>query len=223
MHDTDWLAERFEEHRSRLTSVAYRMLGTTSDADNAVQEAWLRLSRSDTDSIENMGGWLTTVLSRVCLNILQARRSRPEVPLGPDVSEPAADHAAGSDPEHEALLAESIGLALLIVLDTLPPAERVAFVLHDMFGVPFEEIAPIVRRSAPAARQLASRARRRVQREDASPETNRLRQASWSPPSSPPLATVNSSGARPPRPRRRPQCGPNSSADGRSARNPRGS
>ncbi len=177
MHDTDWLAERFEEHRSRLTSVAYRMLGTTSDADNAVQEAWLRLSRSDTDSIENMGGCLTTVLSRVCLNILQARRSRPEVPLGPDVSEPAADHAAGSDPEHEALLAESIGLALLIVLDTLPPAERVAFVLHDMFGVPFEEIAPIVRRSAPAARQLASRARRRVQREDASPETNRLRQA----------------------------------------------
>lgn len=177
MHDTDWLAQRFEEHRTRLTAVAYRMLGSASEADDAVQEAWLRLSRSDTDSIENLGSWLTTVLSRVCLNVLQARRTRPEVPLGPDVLEPAASHAAGSDPEHEALLAESIGLALLIVLDTLSPAERVAFVLHDMFGVPFEEIAPIVGRSAPAARQLASRARRRVRREDASRETNRLRQA----------------------------------------------
>src|SRR5215207_6461428 len=177
MHDTDWLAQRFEEHRTRLTTVARRMLGSASEADDAVQEAWLRLSRSDAEQIENLGSWLTTVLSRVCLNILQARRSRPEVPLGPDVPEPTAGHTTGSDPEHEALLAESIGLALLIVLDTLPPAERVAFVLHDMFGVPFEEIAPIVGRNAPAARQLASRARRRVRREDASGEANRLRQA----------------------------------------------
>jgi len=177
MHDTDWLAQRFEEHRTRLTTVARRMLGSASEADDVVQEAWLRLSRSDAEQIENLGSWLTTVLSRVCLNILQARRSRPEVPLGPDVPEPTAGHTTGSDPEHEALLAESIGLALLIVLDTLPPAERVAFVLHDMFGVPFEEIAPIVGRNAPAARQLASRARRRVRREDASGEANRLRQA----------------------------------------------
>lgn len=176
MHDTDWLAQRFEEHRTRLTAVARRMLGSASEADDAVQEAWLRLSRSDADSIENLGSWLTTVLSRVCLNILQARRSRPEVPLGPDVPEPAAGRAEGSDPEHEALLADSIGIALLIVLDTLSPAERVAFVLHDMFGVPFEEIAPIVGRNAPAARQLASRARRRVRREDAG-EANGLRHA----------------------------------------------
>ena len=177
MHDTDWLARRFEERRTRLTAVAYRMLGSSSEAEDAVQEAWLRLSRADADSIENLGSWLTTVLSRVCLNILQARRSRPEVPLGPDMPEPAAGDTAGSDPEHEALIAEAIGLALLIVLDTLSPAERVAFVLHDLFGVPFEEIAPIVGRRAPAARQLASRARRRVQREDASREANGLRHA----------------------------------------------
>jgi RNA polymerase sigma factor (sigma-70 family) len=153
------------------------MLGSTSDADDAVQETWIRLSRSDADAIENLGSWLTTVLSRVCLNVLQARRSRPEVPLDTDGLEPAAGDAAETDPEHEALLADAIGLALVIVLDTLSPAERVAFVLHDMFGVPFEQIAPIVRRSPPAARQLASHARRRVRREDASPETNRLRQA----------------------------------------------
>jgi RNA polymerase sigma factor (sigma-70 family) len=177
MHDTDWLAQRFEEHRPRLTAVAYRMLGSAGEAEDAVQEAWLRLSRTDAEAIENLGGWLTTVLSRVCLNVLQARRSRPEVPLGPAVPEPAAGPDAGSDPEHEALLAEAIGLALLVVLDTLSPAERVAFVLHDMFGMPFDDIAPIVGRSAPAARQLASRGRRRVQREDASPETNRLRHA----------------------------------------------
>lgn len=177
MPDPDWLAQRFEEHRTRLTAVANRMLGSAGEADDAVQEAWLRLSRSDADSIENLGSWLNTVLSRVCLNILQARRSRPEVSLGPDVPESAAGHIAGPDPEHEALLAESIGLALLIVLDTLSPAERVAFVLHDMFGVPFEEIAPIVGRNAAAARQLASRARRRVQREDASGEADRLRHA----------------------------------------------
>jgi RNA polymerase sigma factor (sigma-70 family) len=173
MNDTDWLAQRFEERRPRLTALAYRMLGSASEADDAVQEAWIRLSRSDADSIENLGGWLTTVLSRVCLNILQVRRSRPEVPLDPDVPEPAA----GPDPEQEALLADSIGLALLIVLDTLPPAERVAFVLHDMFGLPFEEIASIVGRNPPATRQLASRARRRVQREDAGGEASRLRHA----------------------------------------------
>jgi RNA polymerase sigma factor (sigma-70 family) len=173
MNDDDWLAQRFEEHRTRLTTVAYRMLGSASEADDAVQEAWLRLSRSDADAIDNLGAWLTTVLSRVCLNTLQARRSRPEVPLGPDVPEPAA----GSDPEYEAVLAESIGLALLVVLDTLSPAERVAFVLHDMFGVRFEEIAPIVGRNAPAARKLASRARRRIQGQDASGGTDRLRHA----------------------------------------------
>ena len=175
MHDTDWLAERFEERRPRLTALAYRMLGSASEADDAVQEAWIRLSRSDADSIDNLGGWLTTVTSRVCLNILQSRRARPEVPLDPDATEPADDPE--SDPEQEALLADSIGLALLIVLDTLSPAERVAFVLHDMFALSFDEIAPIVGRNPPAARQLASRARRRVQREDASPEADRLRHA----------------------------------------------
>jgi RNA polymerase sigma factor (sigma-70 family) len=177
MHESDWLAERFEEHRRRLVAVAQRMLGSASEADDAVQEAWLRLSRSDTDSIENLGSWLTTVVSRLCLNMLQARRSRPEVSFGADVPEPADSTATGSDPEHEALLADSVGLALLIVLDTLAPAERVAFVLHDMFGVPFEGIAPIIGRSTPAARQLASRARRRVQREDTSRDRGRLHQA----------------------------------------------
>jgi len=173
MHDTDSLAQTFEEHRTRLTAVANRMLGSASEADDAVQEAWIRLSRSDAESIDNLGAWLTTVLSRVCLNMLHARRSRPEVPLGLDAPEPATE----ADPEHEALLADSIGLALLVVLDTLTPAERVAFVLHDMFGVPFEEIAPIVGRNAPATRQLASRARRRVRREDAGGEASRLRHA----------------------------------------------
>jgi RNA polymerase sigma factor (sigma-70 family) len=163
MDQPDSMAERFEEHRARLTALAYRMLGTPSEAEDAVQDAWLRLSRSDAGSVENLGNWLTTVVSRVCLNMLHARRTRPEVPLGPEVSEPVASLAAGSDPEQEALLADSIGLALLIVLDMLTPAERVAFVLHDMFAVPFDEIAPIVGRSATAARQLASRARRRVQ------------------------------------------------------------
>jgi RNA polymerase sigma-70 factor (ECF subfamily) len=177
VHDTDWLAHRFEEHRTRLTALANRMLGSASEADDAVQETWLRLSRSDADAIDNLGGWLTTVLSRVCLNVLQSRRARPEVPLEADGPEPAAGRAAGSDPEQEALLADSVGLALMIVLDTLSPPERVAFVLHDMFGVSFEEIGPIVGRNAPAARQLASRARRRVRREDASPEAGRVRHA----------------------------------------------
>jgi RNA polymerase sigma-70 factor (ECF subfamily) len=164
-HD-DWLAQRFEENRTRLRAVAYRMLGSISEADDAVQEVWLRLSRSDTSGIENLGGWLTTVVGRVCLNMLRSRRSRREEPLGEPpgtrVPDPIVSRADGLDPEHEALLADSVGLALLVVLETLAPAERLAFVLHDMFAVPFEEIAPIVGRSPTAARQLASRARRRV-------------------------------------------------------------
>ena len=169
MERDTWLAESFERHRGRLTAVANRMLGSTGEAEDAVQETWLRLSRSDTSAVENLGGWLTTVLSRVCLNMLQARRSRPETPLDPDLPEPPPDGVPGpgtsspaADPEQEALLAESVGLALLVVLDTLAPAERVALVLHDMFAVPFEQIAPVVGRTPAATRQLASRARRRV-------------------------------------------------------------
>lgn len=176
MDETDWLAQRFEEHRTRLTAVATRMLGSASEADDAVQEVWVRLNRSDADAIENLGSWLTTVVSRICLNVLQVRRSRPEVPLEPEAAEPVADPRA-EDPEHEALLADSIGLALLVVLDTLSPAERIAFVLHDMFGVPFEEIAPIVERNAPATRQLASRARRRVRQGESTGEVDRIRHA----------------------------------------------
>jgi RNA polymerase sigma factor (sigma-70 family) len=176
MDQGDWLAERFEEHRSRLRAVAYRVLGSPSEADDAVQEAWLRFSRTDTSAVENLGSWLTTVVSRVCLNMLEARRLRPEAPFGEEVCEPAAANPAG-DPEYEALLADSVGLALLVVLDTLAPAERVAFVLHDMFGVPFEEIAPIVGRSTQAARQLASRARHRVQGQEVTRDGDRRRQA----------------------------------------------
>ncbi len=163
MDTHDWLAERFEANRTHLRTVAYRMLGSLSEADDAVQEAWLRLSRADTSGVENLGGWLTTVVARVCLNMLHSRKSRREEPLGVHVPEPIVSREDGIDPEHEALLAESVGLALFVVLETLTPAERVAFVLHDMFAVPFDEIAPIVGRSATAARQLASRARRRVQ------------------------------------------------------------
>jgi len=152
------------------------MLGSPAEADDAVQEAWIRLSRSDAEAIENLGAWLTTVLSRVCLNVLQSRRAHPEVPLEPDASEPAPTEEA-DDPEYEAMLADSIGLALLVVLDTLSPAERVAFVLHDMFGIPFDDIAPIVRRNTTATRQLASRARRRVRNEDPGDQADRLRQA----------------------------------------------
>ena len=162
MDERDYLAGRFEEHRSHLRSVAYRMLGSSSDVDDAVQEAWLRLSRADAGGIDNLGGWLTTVVARVCLDMLRSRTSRREEPLTPQAPEPAATGAAGSSPERDALLADSVGLALLVVLDRLEPAERLAFVLHDMFAVPFEEIGPIVGRSATAARQLASRARRRV-------------------------------------------------------------
>ena len=177
MADQEWLAGRFEEHRSRLRAVAYRMLGSLSEADDAVQDTWLRLSRSNADEVENLGGWLTTVVARVCLNMLRSRQTRREEPFGPHVPEPIIDPVAGVDPEHEALLADSVGLALLVVLETLSPAERLAFVLHDMFAVPFDQIAPIVERSPEAARQLASRARRRVQGSspagDADPEQQR--------------------------------------------------
>src|SRR5205807_1468412 len=163
MDEKDWLAERFEAHRAHVRAMAYRMLGSMPEAEDAVQEAWLRLSRSDTGEIENLGGWLRTVVARVCLDMLRSRRSRREEPLETHQPESAADDAHRIDPEEETLLAESVGLALLVVLDTLAPAERLAFVLHDMFAVPFDEIAPIVGRSPAAARQLASRARRRVQ------------------------------------------------------------
>ena len=161
MDEREWLAESFEERRTRLKAVAYRMLGSLSEADDAVQEAWLRLSRTDED-IDNYDAWLTTVVSRVCLNMLRSRQSHREEELGPRVPEPIVDPEDGTEPEHEALLADSVGLALLVVLETLGPAERLAFVLHDVFGVPFDEIAPIIGRSPDAARKLASRARRRV-------------------------------------------------------------
>jgi RNA polymerase sigma factor (sigma-70 family) len=170
MAGNDWLAARFEAQRPRLRAVAYRMLGSLSEADDAVQESWLRLSRADTSDVENLGGWLTTVVSRVCLDLLRSRNARREESLEARVSHPLAGRAGGVEPEREALLADSVGLALLVVLDTLAPAERLAFVLHDLFGVPFEEIAPIVDRSPTAARQLASRARRRVQARSAPPE-----------------------------------------------------
>jgi RNA polymerase sigma factor (sigma-70 family) len=162
MNQNEWLAERFEAHRSHLRAVAYRMLVSLSEADDAVQEAWLRLSRSDPSRVANLGGWLTTVVARVCLDMLRSRKSRREEPLDVHVPDPIVSRADAIDPAHEALLPDSVGLALLVVLETLGPAERIAFVLHDMFAVPFDEIAPIVRRSPSAARQLASRARRRV-------------------------------------------------------------
>ena len=172
MNEQDWLAERFETNRPQLRAVAYRMLGSISEADDAVQEAWLRLSRSDVRAIENLSAWLTTVVGRVCLDMLRSRRSRGEEPLAGRLPDPLVDRADGIDPEHEALLADSVGLALLVVLETLPPAERLAFVLHDIFAVPFDEIAPIVDRSPEAARQLASRARRRVRAERTVPDTD---------------------------------------------------
>ena len=177
MNEQDWLAERFEEHRTHLRAVAYRMLGSVSEADDAVQEAWLRLSRSETDEIENLGGWLTTVVGRVCLNMLRSRRTRAEQPLDEvHVPDPIISRESGLDPEQEALLADSVGLALFVVLESLDPAERLAFVLHDMFAVPFDEIAPMVGRSPAAARQLASRARRRVQREAPEPDADLVAQ-----------------------------------------------
>jgi RNA polymerase sigma factor (sigma-70 family) len=175
MDEHEWLAERFEANRTHLRAVAYRMLGSPSEAEDAVQEAWLRLSRSGMSGVENLGGWLTTVVARVCLDMLRSRKSRREEPIGAHVPEPIASRDDGSDPEHEALLAESIGLALLVVLETLAPAERVAFVLHDMFAVPFEEIGAVIGRSPAAARQLASRARRRVQGAAMAPDTDLTR------------------------------------------------
>ena len=158
MSDREILAQRFESHRDHLRAVALRMLGSGHEADDAVQEAWLRLSRTDADTVENLGGWLTTVVSRVCLDMLRSRTAKRETP-----AEEAPEAVSASSPEDEAVLADSVGVALMVVLDTLTPAERLAFVLHDLFAVPFEEIAPIVERSPEAARQLASRARRRVQ------------------------------------------------------------
>jgi RNA polymerase sigma factor (sigma-70 family) len=163
MDEHDWLAEGFEANRTHLRAVAYRMLGSQSEADDAVQEAWMRLSRSGTSGVENLGGWLTTVVARVCLDLLRSRESRREEPLDANPPAPIVSSEDDADPEHQALLGDSVGLALLVVLETLTPAERVAFVLHDMFAVPFDEIAPIVGRSPAATRQLASRARRRVQ------------------------------------------------------------
>jgi len=175
MDENNFLAERFEETRPHLRAVAYRMLGSRGDAEDAVQEAWLRLSRSDTETVDNLGGWLTTVVARICLDTLRARKARREQSLGPDVPEPRV--SAEESIEREALLADSVGLALLIVLDKLNPAERVAFVLHDMFDIPFDDIAPIIERSPEATRQLASRARRRVrgESESAKPDLERRR------------------------------------------------
>jgi RNA polymerase sigma factor (sigma-70 family) len=162
MNENQWLAEEFEQHRPRLRAVAYRMLGSLTEADDAVQDTWLRLSRAGADEVDNLGGWLTTVVARVCLNMLRSRNFRGEQALGVHVPDPVISTDAGLQPEEEAVLADSVGLALLVVLDTLTPAERLAFVLHDMFELPFEEIAPMVGRTPVAARQLASRARRRV-------------------------------------------------------------
>ncbi len=177
MESQDLLAQEFEEHRPRLRAVAYRMLGSLSEADDAVQDAWLRLGRTDTNAVENLGGWLTTVVARVALNMLRSRKTRGEQPLDVHLPDPIIDPADGTDPEHEALLADSVGLALLVVLETLSPPERLAFVLHDMFAVPFEDIAPIVDRSPEAARQLASRARRRVR--GTAPQTDADLGAQW--------------------------------------------
>ena len=180
MDEHDVLAEQFEENRTHLRAVAYRMLGSISEADDAVQETWLRLSRSDTSGVENLRGWLTTVVGRVCLDMLRSRSSRREEPLGEPLGarlpDPIISNADGIDPEHEVLVADSVGLALLVVLETLAPAERLAFVLHDMFAVPFDEIAPIVGHSPTATRQLASRARRRVRGAATSPDADLTRQ-----------------------------------------------
>ena len=172
MDDREWLTDRFEEHRTRLRAVAYRMLGSLSEADDAVQEAWLRLNRTDATAVDNLGAWLTTVVARISLNMLRSRKTRREEPLAGRLPDPVVDRVDGIDPEHEVLLADSVGLALLVVLETLSPPERLAFVLHDIFGVPFAEIAPIVDRSPQATRQLASRARRRVRAERAVPDAD---------------------------------------------------
>jgi len=170
------LAEQFEEHRARLRAVAYRMLGSLGEADDAVQEAWFRLRRSDAEQIDNLAGWLTTVVARICLNVLRSRRRHPEESLEVHVPDPVIDRPDTVEPEHEALLADAIGLALMTVLHTLPPAERLALVLHDSFAVPFEEIARIVDKTPAATRQLASRGRRKVQDSPTTPEPDRARQ-----------------------------------------------
>jgi RNA polymerase sigma factor (sigma-70 family) len=172
MDESELLGRRFEENRTHLRAVAYRMLGSSSEADDAVQECWLHLSRGDISEVENLRGWLTTVLARVCLDMLRSRTSRREEPVGAYLPERVANRDDGTDPEQEALLADSVGLALLVVLDTLTPPERLAFVLHDMFAVPFDQIAPIVGRAPAAARQLASRARRRVRGTATIPDTD---------------------------------------------------
>jgi len=174
--DEEPLSTLFEAHRTRLRAVAYRMLGSVNEADDAVQEAWLRLGRSDAAEIENLGGWLTTVVARICLNILRTRRTHPEEPLEVHVPDPVIDRPDAVQPEHQALLADAVGLALLTVVQTLPPPERLAFVLHDSFGVPFEEIATIVGKTPAATRQLASRGRRKVQGATTAPEPDRARQ-----------------------------------------------
>jgi len=176
MNEKEFLAARFEEHRPHLRAVSYRILGSFSDADDAVQEAWVRLNRSDAAAVENLGGWLTTVVARVCLNVLRSRETRREEPLGVHVPDPVVSSTLGADPEQEALLADSVGLALLVVLQTLSPAERLAFVLHDMFAVPFDEIAPMVDRTPTATRQLASRARRRVRGAAPEPDLSQQRE-----------------------------------------------
>src|SRR5215211_3114789 len=176
MDDNEFLAGQFEQHRGHLRAVSYRMLGSLSEADDAVQEAWVRLSRSDAEEIENLGGWLTTVVARVSLNMLRARKTRREEPFDERLPDPVVERVDGGHPEHEALLADSVGLALLVVLEQLSPAERLAFVLHDMFAVPFDEIAPMVERTPEAARQLASRARRRVQGEAPAPTDDLTKQ-----------------------------------------------
>jgi RNA polymerase sigma factor (sigma-70 family) len=169
MDEREWLAQRFQEHRPRMRALAYRMLGSTSQADDAVQEAWIRLSRSNADQIDNLQAWLLSVVGRVALNMLRSRKSRREESLDAHLPDPIVDRAEGIDPEHEALLADSVGLALLVVLETLTPAERLTYVLHDMFSVPFEQIGAILERSPEAARQLASRARRRIRASDTTP------------------------------------------------------
>jgi RNA polymerase sigma factor (sigma-70 family) len=174
--ERNWKIEEFEAHRVHLQAVAYRMLGSVSDAEDALQEAWVRLSRADSDAVENLGGWLTTVVGRVCLDMLRTRRSRREDYVGTWLPEPIVTEGESGDPANEALLADSVGLALFVVLETLTPAERLAFVLHDMFAVPFEEIAPMVDRSPAATRQLASRARRRVQGAAPVPDADLSRQ-----------------------------------------------
>src|SRR5918995_524222 len=169
MDEREWLAQRFQEHRPRMRALAYRMLGSTSQADDAIQEAWIRLSRSNAGQIDNLQAWLLSVVGRVALNMLRSRKSRREEPLEAHLPDPIVDRAEGIDPEHEALLADSLGLALLVVLETLSPAQRLAYVLHDMFSVPFEEIGAILERSPEAARQLASRARRRIRAANTTP------------------------------------------------------